>query len=451
MTPSRAVIVATAAALSLDARTIDSLGSAAGSAATIQSLQLSDTSVTGGVPVSAQIVMTSLAASTGDTVTISSSPRGSVNHPAIVIVPKGSAQATFSLSTAPTASTYLVTIVASAGGTQKSASLRVRQPVVNSVTLSSASVRGGHDSLSATVRLDGIAPAGGVPVPLTITPAGIIARRISTSCSSSNITSCNPFGINPPEVAAGTTQVVVPLITSAVRSATPVTISAGNFGAQVQVRAPAPGDLSFSTHCANSVSTQIISGPRTLRVFAAVLAPIASDGAFLTLTSSSSAVAAPSFAEMTQTTTLSSVVGTLTPMRHYACVDAQVQAVSQNTPVTITASGGGATRTLTFTVVPLTLGAFSIAPELLRSGASTTGQITLSAPAAPGGSVVTLTSSKPAVASVPASITIPENQQNGSVAITVTVPAAHPDLATGVIITAAFAGRTAADTLIVRR
>jgi len=81
--------------------------------------------------------------------------------------------------------------------------------------------------------------------------------------------------------------------------------------------------------------------------------------------------------------------------------------VSVSTPVTISATDGSAQAQATLTVKPVSLTRVLLVPNSMAGGASSTqNEIDLDAPA-PSNMIVTLTSSNPAVAAVPANVTIP--------------------------------------------
>ena len=82
-------------------------------------------------------------------------------------------------------------------------------------------------------------------------------------------------------------------------------------------------------------------------------------------------------------------------------------AVSQPTPVDITASYGGVTITKTLTVVPAALAQLYLTPTTIIGGCGTSaGKIALTGAAPPGGAVVTLTNTN-SKANVPATVTVP--------------------------------------------
>jgi hypothetical protein len=83
--------------------------------------------------------------------------------------------------------------------------------------------------------------------------------------------------------------------------------------------------------------------------------------------------------------------------------------VSSPTSVTITASYGGTSKTGTLTVNPTSLYTVSLPVNPMTGGTSTTSNLLiLNGLAPPGGAVIGLTSSNPALASVPPSITVPQ-------------------------------------------
>jgi hypothetical protein len=90
------------------------------------------------------------------------------------------------------------------------------------------------------------------------------------------------------------------------------------------------------------------------------------------------------------------------------------KAVTAARTVTITAKAGTVTRTATLVVNPApssALDSLTIAPARAIGGqAGATGTVTLAAPARAAGTVVTLSSSAPAAAAVPASVTVPQGQ-----------------------------------------
>lgn len=112
--------------------------------------------------------------------------------------------------------------------------------------------------------------------------------------------------------------------------------------------------------------------------------------------------------------------------------------VAQSTVVTITATAAGVTRTARFAVAapPPELSSFTLTPSSPIGGLAATGQVHLTAPAPKGGLKVTMSSSNPTAATVPASVDIPAGATTSLNVNVTTVPVAQ---ATTVTITATLA------------
>ena len=115
--------------------------------------------------------------------------------------------------------------------------------------------------------------------------------------------------------------------------------------------------------------------------------------------------------------------------------------VPNDTAITLTATLGAATPTTVITIRPLISGV-SVSPSAAKGGTTPLpiGTVTLSQPAPTGGTTVALTSSNTAVATVPASITIPAGATTGTFNVTSLAVAA--DATTVVTATNQFASRT---------
>ena len=116
-------------------------------------------------------------------------------------------------------------------------------------------------------------------------------------------------------------------------------------------------------------------------------------------------------------------------------------AVTTTTAVTITASYNGDTRSATLTVTPSvptgpTLQSVTVSPPSVVGGSPTSGFVMLSSGAPSAGAVVSLTSSNPTVASVPASVTVGA----GTTAVGFTVTTNSVSTNTPVVITATYDG-----------
>src|SRR5207253_2130196 len=110
-------------------------------------------------------------------------------------------------------------------------------------------------------------------------------------------------------------------------------------------------------------------------------------------------------------------------------------AVAASTPVTITASYGGATQTATLTVTPAALPSLTLNPTSVIGGAqSSVGTVALSGPAPAGGAQIMLSSSNRGAARVPSSVTVPA----GATSATFTVTTSAVALRTAVTVSASY-------------
>ena len=125
-------------------------------------------------------------------------------------------------------------------------------------------------------------------------------------------------------------------------------------------------------------------------------------------------------------------------------------AVAGSTPVAITASFSGTTKTATLTVTPPplpTLSSLTLSPSTVTGGSSATGTVTLSGPAPLGGAVVSLASSKPLAAAVPSSVTVAAGKLTASFTVSTVTVSSN----TSAIISASYNGTTKNATLSIRK
>src|SRR5437867_497304 len=121
--------------------------------------------------------------------------------------------------------------------------------------------------------------------------------------------------------------------------------------------------------------------------------------------------------------------------------------VAASVAATISASYAGITKTTTVTINPSVPSSLTLSPSTVNAGSSSTGTVTLNGPAPAGGTVVVLSSSKPSVASVPASVTVPA----GGSSATFTVATSAGAASTSVTVSATARGVTKSATLSVRK
>jgi hypothetical protein len=160
-------------------------------------------------------------------------------------------------------------------------------------------------------------------------------------------------------------------------------------------------------------------------------------GALVSLSSASSAVTLPGSVSVSQGAT-SAMFGITTSV------------VTTQTLATLSATYSGLTKTMTFTVNPAAsaaLATLSLNPTSVTGGTPATGTVTLTAPAPSGGVIVALSSTKPSLASVPASILVAAGTTSKSFTVT-TASTRRNATAT---ISASYAGVTKTATISVTR
>jgi hypothetical protein len=337
------------------------------------SMTLSTSSTVGGATVTANRVNLNGPAPTGGiAVTLASSDTNLATVPATVTVPAGASQAQFSITTVPVAAASQVTITASFNGVNRPANLTLSPVNLASVALAATSATGGATVSFNRVNLNGPAPTGGVVVNL--------------STSDSNLATV-PATVTVP---AGSSFGNFPITTFQVAAVTPVTISA-NFNGVIRNGNLTLNPLAMTnaTMASTGVGGTAVTGTVTLN------GPAGPAGAVISLGSSD--------------TNTATVPATVTVPAGATQTTFQVTSVpvASATPVVISVSFGGATRNLNLTLNPIAPAFITLASSTVVGGNnSTNNRVNLNGFAAPGGTVVTLTSSDPTIANPPATVTV---------------------------------------------
>jgi hypothetical protein len=283
------------------------------------------------------------------------------------------------------------------------------------VTLSPASVLGGNSTTANTVTLAAAAPTSGATITLTSSDPAVAAV--------------------PPSVTVAGGATVSPqftITTTAVAAVTSVTITASDGASQktatLSVR---PAVLTAVT-----LSPKTVVGGKSTTGNTVTLNGLApSAGAVVTLSSSDPTVASvpPSVTVAAGTTVSPTFTITTT-------------AVATQTSVTISATYNGTTKTAILTVDAPQVVSLRLSPASVKGGRSTTNNtVTLNGPAPAGGAAVTLTSGDPAVAAVPATVTVAAGATSATFKITTTAVTSN----TVVSITATYGGGSKAANLTV--
>ena len=145
-------------------------------------------------------------------------------------------------------------------------------------------------------------------------------------------------------------------------------------------------------------------------------------------------------------TTLSQSTVTVAQGATTANFTVTANSVASTTTATISASYGGNVASAVLTITPLPgVASLTLSPSTVVGGGSSTATVTLTQVAPTGGAVVNLTSSNTAVATVPATITVPSGSRSGTFNVTTTTVSAQ----TAVTVTAAYGGGNKTATLTV--
>ena len=157
-----------------------------------------------------------------------------------------------------------------------------------------------------------------------------------------------------------------------------------------------------------TVSPATLQGGGSISATVTLSSAAPAGGATVALSSNHPAVAVPASAAVPAGSTSRVVFGS-------------TSAVSASTTATVTATYAGAQRTATVTLTPpqtqtgATLDSLTLSPATVQTGTTgTSATITFTTLTPDGGATVTLTSSNPSLATVPASVTVPGRSSTGA-------------------------------------
>jgi murein DD-endopeptidase MepM/ murein hydrolase activator NlpD len=329
-----------------------------------------------------RIILPSPAPAGGAVVALTSS-NFVVTVPASVTVPAGATSAVFSLSANAVPAATTASIQAQYNSATATATVTVNPITLLNLVLPVSSVVGGN-------------PVNGTEVQLTSTSAA----NYSVSIGSSNTTVVStPSSVVVP---AGSSLATFNASTTAVTSATPVSISATD---GISVRS---GTLTVNPPALLSIAlspTSVVNA-KSSTVTVRLTGPAPVGGVLISLSSSNTTIfPVPASLPIAAGATTGSVVVT-------------AGWVSASTPVTVGAAYAGVNKTAVLTVTPTALSAISLAPASVVNGKNSTVTVTLNGPAAAGGVLVSLSSSDPTIFPVPANVTVAADATTGSVAVT---------------------------------
>jgi len=444
---------------------------------TLTSLSVAPSSVIGGQTSTGTVTLSDIAPAGGKVVTLGSNNSGVAVGPATVTVAAGSSTANFTINTNPVSADTIVVLSATLDGLTQTANLTVLAPTALSLAVAPTSVLSGQ-SATGTVTLTGPAPAGGIAVALssskttvasvpasvsaaagattatfTVTTSNVTVNTTVTLTATLGVSVTAPLTVTPPGVTGLS---IAPASVKGGQSATgTVTLSskATGFGAVVNLSsnktafasAPASVTVLAGSTTANFPITTHGGSTNTLVTFTASLsgtqatAPLTVTPPDLTsVTLSPTSVKGGSTS--TGTVTISdqaangSIVVTLSSNNAAATVPASVTiaagattatfavnttAVPADTPVTISGTFNSATQTGALTVQAPLVAGLAVTPGSIRSLQTATATVTLDGPAPTGGSVVTLSSNTPSLATLPPNVTVPAGAATATFPVTV--------------------------------
>ena len=349
-----------------------------------------------------------------DIVFAMSATSSSVGLPSTVTVPAGATSATFAVTTQQLSAAQVVPITATYNGATATGNLTVNPYNVASLSLSPATVPGGT-STTGTVTVSPTPGASGATVAIAVN--GNDAQVPATVF-----------------VPGGTTTAVFTITTNGVANNETLKVTAG-IGASQQTASLA---ITAATFSSLSVTPTSVVGGSLSTGTVTLIGNAPTGGIVIGLTSSSSSAIVPlSITVAAQTNTVTFPINTT--------------GVLSTTTSTITGTYVGNTSTttkqatLTIQVPPLV--GVVVSPTSVTGGSQTTvnGTVTLGGIGAATGDVVTLTSSNPAIASVPASVTVLSGATTATFAVTTSMVSTNQT----VTITATFNGTSQKTSLTV--
>lgn len=306
-----------------------------------------------------------------------------VSLPSTVLIDAGATFAQFDISTVPTAVDVPAAITATSGGGTATTTLQVRRATLTSVSVSSASVTGGTP-VTGRMVLSGIA---GANFAVTLSSSNTNAAVMPSSAIVTRNFQEGTFPITTKAVGADTTVTITAVLNGVTRTTT------------LSVLAPVLTSVSGSPQSVPGGTG--ITGTLTL----SNVAP--ATGTFpVTLSSANpAAVQVPATVNLTNNSATTTFAITTSP-------------VASTVAVTISATFNGVTKTGSVTARAAGLASVDFLSDSVKGGFSTTGIIRMDGRVGAGGILVTLVSSNPAIASVPATVRIPAGATSASFTVT---------------------------------
>jgi hypothetical protein len=342
----------------------------------------------------------------GVAVALTSSDPTLIPVPPSITVPENTKAGSVSVTLGAVATDTPVTVTASYGGVDQSATITVLAPQLTAVTAPATSL--GGRTINVTARVNADAPAGGLAVP---------------------VTSSNPDTIPEPGVIqilagerTGTAQVVV----SAPAAATDVALTGTLNGVQQSTLVSVAG-----LALVDITAPETTAAGRTINLRVTVNSAAPATGALVALTSDSALISVP--ANVTVPAGLKVVV-----------VPVWVEAPLTETVVTLGASLYGSSVSTSVIVQPLDVSSVAV-PATTQGSKDITVNVTLNVVAPVGGVNVSLSSSSQAHIEVPATIFVAGGSRTASIPVPVLASATD----TPVTVSASLGSNPVSDTVTV--
>jgi hypothetical protein len=389
-----------------------------GAASVLGSVSVTPNVVPGGSSkvVKFKVTLQNPAPAGGITVNLSSSNPSVAGMPSTVTIPVGVLTRTVTVSHGSVPTNTSVDLTATYNTDVLAASLMVEAPKpFRVVNLPNSVVGGMTTTVNSTVTLNAPAPAGGTLVTLDSSNTSAAVPSVASVTVPAGSTTAN-FTVNHFPVPA-LRNVNIKGTTNGVTKNGPLAVNP----ATLQMLGISPASVTGG-------GTTVVTG--TVKINA----PAPAAGARVTLTDDSATAVTPASVTIPAGATEATF-----NMTH--------SSVATNTVVTVTAVYN-ATKTDTLTLVPPALKTFALNRTSVVGGSATTvtGTLTLNAKAPAGGTVVTLSSSHPSTASVPASVTVPAGATTATFTVTHSPVVGSPVVVT---LTAVGGGVTLTKTLTV--
>jgi uncharacterized repeat protein (TIGR03803 family) len=346
----------------------------------LRSASLAQSSVIGGSSTTGTVTLSTAAPTGGTTVTLSSNS-ADATVPATVKVAAGATTGTFTVKTSTVTANVSAVITAKLGSVSKTATLTVEPLTLSSLSLSPTAVTGGT-STTGTITLDGPAPVATAVALSSSSPDATVLPTVTIPAAATTAT----FQVKTSSVTANTSAIITAKLGTVTKTES----------LQIDILALSSLSLSPTTVTGGTPSTGTVT-----------LNGAAPKATTVTLSSNSIDATTPS--------TVTVLAGETT-----ATFSVKSPPVAANASAVITAKLGTVSKTATLTVDAPVLSTFTLSSVTVvgRSDTVITGTLTLSGPPTSAGATITLKSSNPAAASLPATAYI--HSGNTSVKFTVT-------------------------------